>query len=382
MITGAFYPKIDGSVVASANLIRGLTNNGIKVTLLTRGYGDVKSVTTWEGVKVVRVRQHGFALFWRVILSINLIKEGIRLTKKEHFDVIHAHGFSALLAAEALRVFRTSPVVVTFHGLQRLWNRGWGVTWRLRFYSLLPFEGFMVRRAQMVIAQSTLLKRSLVLTYRLKPGTVSVLQNPVDIDNFRPSELPKPSKTVLFVGTLGKIYGPDLLIRASKIVLEEIPDATFVFVGKGPAENELLNLTKFLGVESAIKFVGQVTERSIMEHYYASSRVLAVPFRGTGGYFLNLSELEAMAVGRPVIVSHETDEIEGVFYTKNDPETLAHQIVSILKMEQSTYTKLGRAARDFAVSCSSERIASIMSSNYASIARRPPSGLSRQSDYF
>jgi hypothetical protein len=72
---------------------------------------------------VIRVRQLGFSLLSRVLLVLNLAGMARRLSKAQPFDVIHAHGFSALAAAEMVRFSTHTPCVVTFHGMQRLWAR-------------------------------------------------------------------------------------------------------------------------------------------------------------------------------------------------------------------------------------------------------------------
>jgi len=368
MITGEYYPKVDGSVIATTNLATELARMGQDVTLLTRRHGR-HELQPLQGVRVIAVEQRGSSYLGRGRLAWAQVNAAMRLMKEQRFDVIHTHGFSALLAGEVLQSFYGVPVLATLHGLQRLWNKEWGVNWRLRFYLFLPFEGVMLRRARLVTAQSGLLKNAMRHYYRLESERLLVLQNPVELNQFHPTK-PPTSPTVLFVGTLGRIWGPDLLIQAARIVIDRIPSARFVFVGKGPAEGDLRSLSESLGIENSVEFTGRITDRSLLESYYASSKLLAVPFRGTAGYFLGLSELEAMAVGRPIVTSQEhLDKIDGVFYTRNDPKFLAEKIIEVLNMDDQTYTRVCESVSKYAREFGTERVATTVLASYAGLTR-------------
>jgi len=364
MIAGAFYPKIDGSVIAAGTLMNELVTMGHEVTLLTRGYDQLDYQKEWKGVSVERVEQHGFSLMARLLLVIDQTRMGAQLLKRKEFDVIHAHGFSSLLTAEMLRLFRHAPVIVTFHGLQRLWNRDWNFGSFWKFSLLLPAEGLLARRASLVIAQSNRLKTVLIHLYKIRPEMISVLPNPVDTSSFHFQPPPPQSRVVLFVGTIGTIYGPDLLVRAAKDVVARVPDAKFIFLGSGPAENTIRELARTLGVERSVSLLGRIENRAELEAYYAASRMLVVPFRGRGGYFLSLATLESLAVGRPAIVGYEMEETGGVITTNNEPITLAKQIIELLLLNDADYAKLAGEAKTAVERFSSAEVASEMEAAY------------------
>jgi glycosyltransferase involved in cell wall biosynthesis len=380
MITGAFFPKVDGSVIAASNLIEALAQKGHQVTVLTRTY-EQGHEEELNGVRVERVSQRGFSLVARLMLVIQQVRRGSQLMKGgEQFDVIHAHGFSSLMTAEVLRLFRRAPVVVTFHGLQRFWNRDWSPSWFFKFAFLLPLEGLLARRANLVVAQSAKLKSVLISLYGIRPAIITVLPNPVDTKMFAFHLPVRTSKVVLFVGAIGTIYGPDILVRAAEHVLRQIPDAKFVFVGAGPAEKYVTELARSLGVERSVELVGRVDYREELEGYYASSRVLVIPFRGRGGYILSLAALESMAVGRPVIIGYEIDDAVGVIHTSNDPTVLAQRIVEVLSLSEEEYTNLARAVRSSVESSGSAEVASKLETAYlnlielAGVPKQPQDG--------
>lgn len=344
-VSGAFYPKVDGSVVAVANLVRGLLMRGHSVTILTRGYSKVPQTPEWNGAQVERVYQRGFSIPFRFLFALGQFWQGRRLLRTNSFDVIHAHGFASLFAAELLHLSSRIPVVVTFHGLQRLWVIDRGLPSLLRFALMVPLEGILTRKANGVVAQSMKLKTVLVRLYRIDETLVHVVPNPVDVANFSFHPPNQKSKTVLFVGTFGRLYAPDLLVRAACQVVRTIPETRFTFVGQGPMMEYAVRLAKHLGVDDKVQFVGRVVDRRQLEAYYAAARMLVIPFRGRGGYILSLAALESMSVGRPVLLGYEADSTPGVIPMSNDPVAMANSITDLLNLDDQRYLALCMEAR-------------------------------------
>jgi glycosyltransferase involved in cell wall biosynthesis len=225
---------------------------------------------------------------------------------------------------------------------------------------MLPFEGVLARRADLVIAQSAKLKSVLTQIYSVREASISVIPNSVDTSTFRFHPAVQRSKVVLFVGSLGWAYGPDILVNAAKHVLARVPDAEFTFVGAGPGKQSIIDLARSLGIEQHVHLVGLITGRKQLESYYASSRMLVMPQRIRGGYILSLAALESMAVGRPVLIGYEIDDTPGVISVKSDPVALAQQITDILMLDDESYSDLCRAARfsieEFDTAAISERL--------------------------
>lgn len=367
-ISGSFYPKVDGSVVAVGNLAKSLRSRGHSVTVLTRGYGG-RSSATWNEIVVERVYQRGSSLPSRLLFALAQFRRGSELLRTNKFDVIHAHGFASLLAAEMLRPFGQVPVVVTFHGLQRLWVVDRSLSALLRFGLMIPFEGLLAREADAVIAQSAKLKTVLMRLYQVKDTSLHVVSNPIDVDNFESHPANPKSKTVLFVGTFGRLYAPDLLIRAAAQVLLHVPEAIFIFVGQGPMKGRAIHLARQLGIYGNTKFVGLVKDRKELCAKYASARLLVIPFRGRGGYILSMAALEAMTVGRPVLIGYEVDATPGVIPMSNDPVAMANSIITLLNLDEVSYSTLCESARLSVEQFGSEKVAQKLEQVYRSLKR-------------
>jgi glycosyltransferase involved in cell wall biosynthesis len=372
MVSSSYFPKSDGSVLAVAGLVRSLVAGGNQVVLVTRGYPRHKGSSAVEP-DLVRVNQVGNSLPSKFLFSVSQFIACWRLMRTQRFDVIHAHGFASLFSAEALKLLSRTPVVFTFHGLQGLWSRDSGLSHRLRFLFSVPYEGFIARRADSVAVQSRLLGRVVSKLYRVSPRKVVVISNPVDIEQFGYAE-PQESKVVLFVGTLGRVHSPDLIVRAMTDVLSKVPGAKLVIAGEGPSKTYLMQLATELGVEQHVELVGRVTDRAVLKSLYASSRVVVVPFKA-GGYILSLVVMEGMAVGRPVVTTMTVDKTDGVIACTYDPQALAETITKVLEMPADEYNALSKASRKFIeTECSNEAVMLRMSDLYRELSRRRDAG--------
>jgi glycosyltransferase involved in cell wall biosynthesis len=237
-------------------------------------------------------------------------------------------------------------VVVTFHGLQNFWTRKWGLPWKLKFFFFLPFEALMASHADAILAQSGMLKRQISRIYGISPQKILVVSNPVDTHDFGYCEPASPCFNVLFVGTLGRVHGPDLLIRAARLVNASFPSAKFTIVGDGPARASLIQIAEAAGLKDKVEFIGRVTERKRLKSYYEACRVVVVPLKAEG-YILSLVALEGMAVGRPVLTTMKVDTQEGVVRADYDERSLADGIVRILSMSEQDYKRLSIACREY-----------------------------------
>src|SRR5690625_2500259 len=101
--------------------------------------------------------------------------------------------------------------------------------------------------------------------------------------------------TIITVGRLTKQKGHWHLIRAFKIVKNEIPNAKLVILGDGPLKSYLISLSKQLELEDDVYFLG--FQKNPFK-YLVNSDVYAFPSLYEG--FPN-ALCEAMACGLPVI---------------------------------------------------------------------------------
>ncbi len=136
---------------------------------------------------------------------------------------------------------------------------------------------------------------------------------------------------VLAVGRFQAQKGFDLLLRAWREVVREVPEARLRIVGEGPLAGELARLSAELGLTASVEWVAP-TDR--IEALYREAAVFVLASRYEG---MPLALLEAQALGVPAvafdcptgpreIVSEET----GIVVPAEDVSALADAVVRLL----------------------------------------------------
>lgn len=182
-------------------------------------------------------------------------------------------------------------------------------------------------------------------------GDVEVIPNAVNTKHF--SQNYSSEELSALKVTLGKKEGEQYIITTSRLVTKNAVDVviralkwlpenvTFIVLGIGPDEAMLRKLARDEGVESRVKFVGQVGHADLPK-YLKISEVFTRPSRSEG---MGNSFVEAMAAGIPVVATAEggiTDFLfdpeknpdklpTGLFAKTNDPEDTARQLKRFLE---------------------------------------------------
>ena len=101
----------------------------------------------------------------------------------------------------------------------------------------------------------------------------------------------------LCIGRLIPIKGHVVLLRAFRQVLDARPDATLDIAGRGVLEHGLKDLSRELGLNGAVRFLGHVVP---VQRAVEQSLAVVVPSLGEG---FGMVALEAMERARPVIAA-------------------------------------------------------------------------------
>jgi GalNAc-alpha-(1->4)-GalNAc-alpha-(1->3)-diNAcBac-PP-undecaprenol alpha-1,4-N-acetyl-D-galactosaminyltransferase len=138
---------------------------------------------------------------------------------------------------------------------------------------------------------------------------------------------------VLNVGRLDKNKSQDLLIRAFSNI--DTKGWRLIFVGEGAEKNNYINLTKSLGIESVVSFVGNLTT---VYDYYNSSKIFAFTSQSEG--FPNVL-IEAMYFELPCISTNcpsgpseiINDGSNGFLIAVNDQYELENKLSLLMSSE-------------------------------------------------
>ncbi len=183
---------------------------------------------------------------------------------------------------------------------------------------------------------------------------VDVIPNFVNTQQFNPNVDGKKIRKhygdrplILFPRNLSFSRGVQFLPGALEHIREDFPDALLLVVGSGNAKAWLETEIARRNLGNNIEFVGHVSHDDLPE-YYAAADVVIIPtshFEGT-----SLSALEAMATGKPVIVTNVgglldlvENETSGLVIQPN-AEQLGHSITRVLA-DTGLAKGLGKAAR-------------------------------------
>jgi len=256
------------------------------------------------------------------------------LLKAEQVDLIHAHEFDANVQGTAVAAHCGVPLVATVHGKHYFWEK---LRRRLAYR-------WVSRRANMV-AVSEDLKRFIVEKVGIPSHRITVLYNGVDVHHApaaaeigacrKELHLPDTDRVVGVVGNLYPVKGHQYLIDSIPRVLEQCPDTSFVFAGRGQLESELKQQVNRLGLDKRVYFLGL---RQDIPRILALLDVFVLPSLSEG---LSMAILEAMMAGKPVIATHVGGNPEivldgetGFLVPAKDSHALAASLIKLLRDPQ------------------------------------------------
>lgn len=224
------------------------------------------------------------------------MRDCYRLIKQEQVDVIQAHEFDAIVHGALVAKIAGVPMVATIHGKHYFWEKGrrrWAYRW--------------VSRYAKMVAVSEDLKRFVVEQTGMAVGRIQVIYNGVDqAPKADPAQAGQYKKDLglagdeLVVGIVGNLYpvkGHTYLLDAIPQILKDCPKTTFLFIGRGELDVPLKTKAKTLGIEEKVRFLGL---RQDVPKLLAIMDVFAMPSLSEG---LSIALLEAMAAGKPVVVT-------------------------------------------------------------------------------
>lgn len=251
-------------------------------------------------------------------------------------DVIHAHWTLAGLAAWLASFVTGTPFVLTVHGSDIYIAPGIpGVT---------AMTLAMLRRCSRVLAVSRDLAQATAgLGFPI--DKVEVLPDGIDLERFTPGQ-PEREPLLLFVGSLIRRKGADILLRALNIVRVDHPQVRLTIVGDGPERQALEHLAVELGLTDHVDFVGSQSQKQIAS-WMQRARLFVLPSREEA---LGIVLLEALASATPCVGSRVggvpdiVAEDVGVLVPPEDPVALAEAIAALLR-EPTRWSALQQRAR-------------------------------------
>lgn len=167
--------------------------------------------------------------------------------------------------------------------------------------------------------------------------------------------LQRDSFVMMYHGTLTKIYGLDIAIKAFAQARKEMPGAELWILGSGPEEGALKALAGELGIAQHIRMPGQVPSTEVA-NWLKQCDVGMLPIRRD--VFLDFAfpnKLpEFIIMGKTVIVSrlkairHYFTEDALAYFEPNSPVELARQMIRVFQDEQLRRRLPRQASKEYA----------------------------------
>ncbi len=228
-----------------------------------------------------------------------------------------------------------------------------------------PILKTVVRNADLVVVGNKLLANSVAIKSGIALSQIEIIPQAMrDDDPLRNVNIDVREKygigespLILHVGRIVPHKRIADIIRAARIVSEEIPEAKFFLVGprgdKFSADGrdveskyylEMIELRNSLSLDASVRFTGAVSREEIYSFFKAADVFVFASYKEGFG----TAVLEAMSFGKPVVAYdnppvNENISDAGILVKSGDFEKLAEAIIDILK-DPVKARVLGRAA--------------------------------------
>ena len=311
----------------------------VEVVALTRG-GPYEEQLKAAGIKVTIIGKR-----WK--FDPFALRRLRKLIAEKQPDILHTWLFAANAYGRMAVGSEPAPKVVVSERCVDSWKAGWQL-WFDR--KLAPRTDRLIGNSQAVADFYADLgfprNRLLVIPNGIEPATDSTRTRQSICDEF---DFPIDSKIIGCVGRLAPQKRVSDLIWAMELLQSLQPSSRLLIVGEGPQWKELEGFARNLRLSDVIRFAGHRSDVSnILPHI--DMFCLASDFEGQSN-----SLMEAMAHGRPVVVSDIAPNLELVEHEKTglvvpvgDRPAFTRACDRLIK-DEALGDSLGTAANDYIV---------------------------------
>lgn len=358
VVTETYPPEINGVAMTLGRMVRALQEREHQVQLI-RPRQSPQDVPAGEA-NLEEVLRPGVPIPRYAGLKMGLPAKSAlhRLWSVRRPDLVHVAtegplGWSALAAANKLRI----PVASDFHTNFHSYSRHYGFGWLKK--PIVAYLRKFHNQARVTLVPSLTIRRELVAAgYR----HVEVVARGVDARLFDPARrnaalrsawgVPEGGLAVLYVGRLAPEKNLDLLVRSFLAIQGQRTDARLILVGDGP------ELVALRAAHPRFVFCGARRGEDLASHYASADVFLFPSLTETFGNVL----LEAMASGLPVLgfdyaaaAEHVRHGENGLKVPYDDAGAFIEQALR-LAQDGALRAQLGSQARSTALGLSWEHI--------------------------
>ena len=220
------------------------------------------------------------------------------------YDLIHDN---QSLCYELINIQKEIPLVTTIHHpitRDRRLALEAAATWKERlsinrWHSFLRMQKKVAPQLNRIVCPSNQSKADVIEELKVNEENIDVVLNGIDLDSFTRDERveQKPYRIITTASADVPLKGLKFLIEAMTEIIEEIPEAHLMVLGRAKKEGDIAKQISRLNLEEKISFRSVLSQSEVVS-LYSSSHICVIPSLYEGFGF---GAGEAMACGLPLI---------------------------------------------------------------------------------
>jgi L-malate glycosyltransferase len=265
--------------------------------------------------------------------DFSVVADLIKLIRQKEINLVHAAGMKGILTGCLAANRCGAKTIVHFHDM---------VTPSLPVRILVRMTA---SRADQAIVASSAIGQFASSKFGLPESKIHIM-NGILLDHFTPLNtekkqalksslgIPQTAPVLISVGRLDAIKNQGDTIRVFKTVLESLPNTRLLLLGSGPLEENYKKLSRDLGLESRVMFMGH---RSDVADWLGIADLKIITSTNEG---LGYVAVEALSTGVPVVCYRVGGLPEvivhkdcGELFEKGQTELMAKAVIRLLKDE-------------------------------------------------
>jgi N-acetyl-alpha-D-glucosaminyl L-malate synthase BshA len=295
------YPTFGGSGVVATELGKALAKHDHKVHFITYSQPSRLDFLN-ENLFYHEVDFRSYPLFEYPPYELALASKMVSVVKNEGLDLLHVHyaiphASAAYMAKQILKSQGISiPIVTTLHGTD--------ITLVGKDASYEPVVTFSINQSDGVTAVSHDLRKQTYEFFNIT-NDIEVIPNFIDLkkfkkqkkDHFKKAICPNGEMLIVHTSNFRKVKRIGDIIQIFNNIHQQMP-SKLLMIGDGPERAKAEKLSKELGIEHDIRFLGKL---EAVEEVLSVADLFLMPSEKES---FGLAALEAMACEVPVISSN------------------------------------------------------------------------------
>ena len=329
-----------------------LAANGYAVSIICpTGKGYEARYEEIEGIHLYRYRlpleaegAKGYLVEYSVAL-FQTLRLALKVRRKHGVDIIHACNPPDLffVIGGLFKAIFGTKFLFDHHDINpELYEAKFGKRnfyWKL----LVWLERMTFRTADVSIATNESYRKIAIERGGMNPANVFVVRSGPMLERLKivppvPSWKKGRAFLVGYVGVMGKQEGIDLLLQAVDFIVRDLGrhDIQFCLVGGGTSLEEMIDLSRTLGVDEYVTFTGRVSDQQLLDVLNTADICVNPDVANPMNDQSTMNKImEYMALGKPIVQFELTEgrfsaQESSLYATQNDHQDMGRKIVELL----------------------------------------------------